>query len=68
MTKGSGSGCAHVKLSVLPDGRNSDQKAQKGPGKKSGPEESVVEFWQNFAKSGRKGAEENFLKKFLILQ
>jgi hypothetical protein len=26
----------------------------------------VAKFWPNFTKSGRKGPEENFLKKFLI--
>jgi hypothetical protein len=33
---------------MLPSGRNSGQKAQKGPGKKSWMEESVAEFWHNF--------------------
>ncbi len=43
-------------------------KSSKGAGEKSWPEESVAECWPNFAKSGRKGAEENFQKKFLTLQ
>jgi hypothetical protein len=29
---------------MLPGGRNSGQKAQKGPAKKKWPEESVAEF------------------------
>jgi hypothetical protein len=53
---------------VLSDGRNSGKKAQKGREKKSWQEEYVAEFWPNFAKNGRKGAEVNFLKKFLIFQ
>jgi hypothetical protein len=52
---------------VLPGGRNSGQKAQKGPQeKKSWPKEFVAEFWLILPKSGRKGAKENFQKKFLI--
>ncbi len=44
-------------------------KSSKGAGKKkSWLEEFMAEFWPNFTKSGRKGAEKNFLKKFLILQ
>jgi hypothetical protein len=34
--------------------------------KKSWPKEFVAEFWLNLPKSGRKGAAENFQKKFLI--
>jgi hypothetical protein len=53
---------------VLPGGRNSGQKAQKGLGEKIG----LKNLWPNFGrilpKSGRKGAEENCLKKFLISQ
>jgi hypothetical protein len=41
---------------------------KRGWEKKSWPEESVADFWLNSAKRGRKGAEEKFLKKFLILQ
>jgi hypothetical protein len=39
---------------VLPGGRNSSQKAQKGLGKERWPEEFVAEFWLNFINSGRK--------------
>jgi hypothetical protein len=53
---------------VLPGGRNSGQRAQKGPRKKSWTEEFMAEIWPNVPKSGRKGAEENFLKKFFFLQ
>jgi hypothetical protein len=39
----------------------------KGAGENKGwPEDFVAEFWQNFTKSGRKGADEYFLKMFLI--
>jgi hypothetical protein len=34
--------------------------------KKSCPKEFVAEFWLILPKSGRKGAAENFQKKFLI--
>jgi hypothetical protein len=48
---------------VLPGGLNFGQEASKGPLKKySWPEEFVAEFWPNFTKSGRKGAEEYVLK------
>jgi hypothetical protein len=41
-------------------------KSSEGAGEKlSWPEEFVAEFWKNFTKSGRKGAGEYFLKKFL---
>jgi hypothetical protein len=54
---------------VLPGDRSSGQKAQKGLGKtKIWPQELVAEFLPNFTKNGRKGAGENFPKKFLILQ
>ena len=43
-------------------GRNSGQKAQKGPQKKK----FLAEFWLILPKTGRKGATENFQKKFLI--
>ena len=43
-------------------GRNSGQKAQKGPQKKK----FVAEFWLILQKTGRKGAAENFQNKFLI--
>ena len=43
-------------------GRNSGQKAQKGPQKKK----FLTEFWLILPKTGRKGAAENFQKKFLI--
>jgi hypothetical protein len=33
---------------MLPGGRNSGQKAQKGQRKKSWPEEFVAENWPNF--------------------
>jgi hypothetical protein len=56
-----------VKATVLPGGRNSEQKVQKGPQKKkSWPKEFVAKFWLILPKSGRKGAAENFQKKFLI--
>jgi hypothetical protein len=48
---------------VLPGGRNSGQKAQKGPQKEKKFE---AEFWFILPKSGRKGAAEKFQKKFLI--
>jgi hypothetical protein len=42
-------------------------KSSKGAGEKiSWPEEFVAEFWPNFTESGRKGAEENCQKNFLI--
>jgi hypothetical protein len=48
---------------VLPGGRNSGQKVQKGPGKTTvGRKNLWLNFWPNFAKSGGKGAEEKFLK------
>ena len=47
---------------VLPGGRNSGQKAQKGPQKKK----FLAEFWLILPKTGRKGAAENFQNKFLI--
>jgi hypothetical protein len=37
-----------VQQLVLPGGRNSGQKAQKGPEKKSWPEEFVAENWPNY--------------------
>ena len=40
---------------VLPGGRNSGQKAQKGPQKKK----FLAEFWLILPKTGRKGAAEN---------
>jgi hypothetical protein len=43
-------------------GRNSGQKAQKGPQKKK----FLAEFWLILPKTGRKGAAENFQNKFLI--
>ena len=43
-------------------GRNSGQKAQKGPQKKK----FLAEFWLILPKTGRKGAAENIQKKFLI--
>jgi hypothetical protein len=44
---------------VLPGGRNSGQKAQKGlQKKKSWPKEFVAKFWLTLPKSGRKGAAE----------
>ena len=43
-------------------GRNSGQKAQKGPQKKK----ILAEFWLILPKTGRKGAAENFQNKFLI--
>jgi hypothetical protein len=39
---------------VLPDGRNFDQKALKGPRKNKVGRRNL---WPNFSKSGRKGAE-----------
>ena len=48
---------------VLPGGRNSGQKAQKGPQKKK----FVAEFWLILPKTGRKGAAENFQKSSLFL-
>jgi hypothetical protein len=54
---------------VLTGGRNSSQKAQKGLVKtKIWPEEFLAKSLPNFTKNGRKGAGENFLKRFLILQ
>ena len=47
---------------MLPGGRNSGQKAQKGPQKKK----FVAEFWLILPKTGRKGAAENFLNKFIL--
>jgi hypothetical protein len=48
------------------------KKLIKGREKKSLPEEFMAEFWLNFGrilpKVAENGAEENFLKKFLILQ
>ncbi len=42
-------------------------KSSKGAAeKKSWPKEFVAEFWLILPKSGRKGAAENFQKKFLI--
>ncbi len=41
-------------------------KSTKGPGKKKVGRKNLPEFWPNFTKSGRKGAGEYFLKKFLI--
>jgi hypothetical protein len=42
-------------------------KSSKGAAeKKSWLKEFVAKFWLNFIKSGRKGAAENFQKKFLI--
>ena len=43
-------------------GRNSGQKAQKGPQKKK----FLAEFWLILPKTGRKGAAENVQNKFLI--
>jgi hypothetical protein len=48
---------------MLPGGRNFGQKAQKGPLKNKIGQKK---FGPNFTKRGKKGAEENFLKKFLI--
>ena len=48
---------------VLPGGRNSGQKAQKGPQKKK----FLAEFWLILPKTGRKGAAENFQKSSLFL-
>jgi hypothetical protein len=60
---------------VLPASTSSDQccqvaeipakKLKSGRGEKSWPKESMTEF-PNFAKSGRKGAEENRVTKFLF--
>jgi hypothetical protein len=61
MTKGSGSGCAHVKLAVLPDGRNSDQKAQKGLGKKKVGRKNL---WSNLGRILPKVAEKGPKKIF----
>jgi hypothetical protein len=44
-------------------GRNSGQKAQKGPQKKK----FLAEFWLILPKTGRKGAAENFQKSSLFL-
>ena len=55
-------GGRRLRAPVLPGGRNFGQKAQKGPQKKK----IVAEFWLILPKSGRKGAAENFQKKFLI--
>ncbi len=54
-------------LRLLSGGRNFGQKAQKGR-EKRWPEAFVTEFMPNFTKSGRKGADENFPIKVLILQ
>ena len=43
-------------------GRNSGQKAQKGPQTKK----FLAEFWLILPKTGRKGAAENIQKMFLI--
>jgi hypothetical protein len=52
---------------VLPGGRNSGQKAQKGPQKKKMAERICGRILAEFLPiSGRKGAAENFQKKFLI--
>jgi hypothetical protein len=56
-----------TRKAVLPGGRNSGQKAQKGlQVKKSWPKEFVAEFWLILPKCGRKEAAENFQKKFLF--
>jgi hypothetical protein len=44
------------------------KKFKRGEENKSWPEEFTAEIWPNVTKSGRKGAEEKFLKKFFILQ
>jgi hypothetical protein len=43
------------------------KKLKRGREGKIWPEELVAEFWPNFTKSGRKGAEQNVERKFLIL-
>ncbi len=50
---------------VLPGGRNSGQKAQKGPQKKKNCGRILADFTKN--RKGRKGAAENFLKSSLFL-
>ena len=55
-TCSSGNGVARL------PGRNSGQKAQKGPQKKK----FLAEFWLILPKTGRKGAAENIQKMFLI--
>jgi hypothetical protein len=52
--------------SVLSGNRNSGQRAQKGPGKKSWAEVFATEFWPNFSYSGRKGVEENLISSIDI--
>jgi hypothetical protein len=47
----------------LPGGRNSGQKAQKGPQKKSWPIEFVAEFWLNFTKKWQKRGRRKFSKE-----
>jgi hypothetical protein len=48
---------------VLPGGRNSGQKAQKGPQKKkSWAKEFVAEFWLNFTKKWQKRGRRKFSK------
>jgi hypothetical protein len=42
------------------------KKLKRGREKKSWTEEFMAEIWPNVPKSGRKGAEEKFLKKFLF--
>jgi hypothetical protein len=42
------------------------KKLKRARKKKSWPKEFVAEFWLILPKSGRKGAAENFQKKFLI--
>jgi hypothetical protein len=42
------------------------KKLKRGRRKKGWPKEFVAEFWLILPKSGRKGAAENFQKKFLI--
>ena len=55
-TCSSGNGVARL------PGRNSGQKAQKGPQKNK----FLAEFWLILPKTGRKGAAENFQKNYLI--
>jgi hypothetical protein len=42
------------------------KKLKRGRRKKSWPKEFVAEFWLILPKNGRKGAAENFQKKFLV--
>jgi hypothetical protein len=61
---------AEVELpAVLPGGRNSGQKAQKGPQKKKVGRKNffVAEFWLILPKSGRKGPQKIFKRSSLFL-